>query len=210
MAIRDDYRQLTVKYRRSILEKLHASKIHSEGPAPENSCADSMAPIHSVSADRELPLESHNKALSEGDIYCEIDIQSAEKLSSGSLLFPVWNANEHSGWCVMVKSDRNNIDLCDEYEIVGRIKGDIAGPEFMSMAYQYLLNRKLDDNMSQSDWALVESRRISRRGVLKMFLESGDPGLRQRQFLLVPDPSPWLDQIAGALFQNETLPELSV
>jgi hypothetical protein len=80
----------------------------------------------------------------------------------------------------------------------------------MSLAYQYLLNRKLDEKMLQSDWFLIESRRITRRGVLKMFLESGDAGLRNRQFLLVPDPSPWLDQIEGALFQTETLPELSV
>jgi hypothetical protein len=153
------------------------------------------------------PLES---APLEEPLYCEIDIQSAEKLSTGSLLFPLWKSNEESGWCVMVKSNRKSADLCDEYEIVGRIKRDIGGPEFMSLAYEYILNRKLSDNILQSDWSIVESRRITRRGVLKMFLESGDAGLRNRQFLLVPDPSPWLDQIEGVLFQTETASELSI
>jgi hypothetical protein len=110
----------------------------------------------------------------------------------------------------MIRSYRSNVDSCDEYEIIGRIKNDTKGPEFMSLVYKHLLDRTLDNKVLQSDWALVESRGITRRGVLKMFLESGDAGLRNRQFLLVPDPSPWLDQIEGVLFQNEILPELSI
>ena len=207
MAIRDDYRQFIVQYRRMILEKLS-----EPGPSAETSTADvrraeGRAPAGSGDAGA---LATPESAPAEAPLYCEIDIQSAEKLPSGSLLFPVWNSDEAGGWCIMIKSDRDNGDLCDDYEIVGRIKSDIGGPEFMSLAYQYLLNRKLDEKMLQSDWSLVESRRITRRGVLKMFLESGDAGLRHRQFLLVPDPSPWLDRIAGALFQDDALPEASV
>jgi hypothetical protein len=212
MAIRDDYRQFIVQYRRIILEKLSEPRPGAENSTTGVRHAEGRAPVESGDAGAVAPLQPAllQPAPVEAPLYCEIDIQSAEKLSSGSLLFPVWNSDERGGWCIMIKSDRDNIDLYDDYEIVGRIKSDISGPEFMSLAYQYLLNRRLDEKMLQSDWSLVESRRITRRGVLKMFLESGDAGLRQRQFLLVPDPSPWLDRIAGALFQNETLPELSV
>jgi hypothetical protein len=207
MAIRDDYRQFIAQYRRVILEKLSQPGPSAAASMTDGIRAEERAPVELSDSGASAPLKS---APVEAPLYCEIDIQSAEKLPSGSLLFPVWNSDEEGGWCIMIKSDRDNSDLCDDYEIVGRIKSDIGGPEFMSLAYQYLLDRKLDEKMLQSDWSLIESRRITKRGVLKMFLESGDAGLRHRQFLLVPDPSPWLERIAGALFQDETLPELSV
>ncbi|WP_294537832.1 hypothetical protein [uncultured Rhodoblastus sp.] len=181
MAMRDRYRPITDNYKQLLLEELR-----NAAPVTARSAAG---------AGRE------DKRAAEAPSYCEIGIASAEKLSGGSLLFPSWRPEEEAGgWCIMIKRQSADIDSCDEYEIVARIKRDASGPEFLSLAYLCILDRQLDEKTIQSDCALVESRRISRRGVLKMFLESGDNGLRHRQFLVVPDPSPWLDEIERALY----------
>lgn len=181
---KENFETLAARSARDILERLRARHMQSEDLAAE------------FGAGHETPQDTFHKgedsragAVARPVFTIEID---QPELAGSSIFIPPVTANEAVGWGIMTEIENRSNENSNFFSLAATIDGKVDDRTFISLCYEYFLDRDADEDGLQKYFEALRTGSINRRDVMKRILASEEAMILGKRIALMPDPTLWL------------------
>jgi Domain of unknown function (DUF4214) len=139
-----------------------------------------------------------------------LDIDMAETVAAGSLVFPSEVAAAEPDWCVLALYAIEGATRTQHFRFRGRLRANLPAADFVEQSYELILTRKVDEVGRMTYASLLEQRKLTKRDVLKILAGCTEAQALDETFVIIPEPSSWLSKLGVTPGLDSSFPPVSV